>query len=72
MDLDPVWFLSMLLASGAGFVALVYGRKQSRLPHMLAGVVLLVFPYFTSSWPLVLGTTVVVLAALWLVVRWGY
>jgi hypothetical protein len=61
----------MMLASGAGFVALVYGRRQSRFPHMLVGVVLLVFPYFVSSWILMLGTTAVVLAALWLAVRWG-
>jgi hypothetical protein len=49
MDLDPTFLLLSLIPSGVGFVLMVYGRKQGRWPHALAGVLLLVYPYFTSS-----------------------
>jgi hypothetical protein len=49
MDLDPTFLLLSLIPSGVGFVLMVYGRKQGRWPHALAGVLLLVYTAFGSS-----------------------
>ena len=49
MDFDPAWLLLSLIPSGVGFVLLVYGKKQGRWPHMVAGLLFTFYPYFTSS-----------------------
>ncbi len=64
-------FLS-LLVSGVGFVLFSYGRKQVRLPHVVAGLAFMVYPYFTPSVAWMLGVGVALGAALWWVVRQGW
>jgi hypothetical protein len=71
MDFDPNSLLMGLLVGSVGFVCFVYGRRQGRLPHMLVGVALIVYPYFVSS---VVGSAAIaagLLALLWLAVRLG-
>lgn len=72
MDFDPNYLLASLLVGSAGFVSFVYGRKQSRLPQMLAGVALMGFPYFVSSVPLMLGIGAGLLGLLALALKLGY
>ncbi len=71
MNFDPNYLLASLVVSGAGFVALMYGKKQTRVPHMVAGLVLVIFPYFLSNPLVVLGVGAAFLALLWLAVRFG-
>ena len=71
MDLDPASLMVSFLVSGVGFVLLIYGKKQSRIPHIGAGVVMLVYPYFVSSWILSLAIGVVLVALLVAAVRFG-
>jgi hypothetical protein len=68
---DANAFLLSMLISGVGFVAFVYGKKQSRLPQMLAGVILMAFPYFVSNLWLMVGVAVAVLGAMFLAIRLG-
>ena len=49
MDLDPTWLFLSLIPGGVGFVLVVYGKKQGRWPQAVAGALLLIYPYFTSS-----------------------
>ncbi len=49
MDLDPTWLFLSLIPGGVGFVLMVYGKKQGRWPQAVAGALLLIYPYFTSS-----------------------
>ena len=72
MNLDPAWLLLSLFPSGAGFVLLVYGKKQGRWPQMAAGLALMVYPYFaTTVWTLV-GVGALICAALWWGLRLGW
>ena len=58
--------LGMLLgAVGAGY--LVYGRRQGKGSALLAGVGLMVFPYFVSGLLITLGVAVVLAALPFLV-----
>lgn len=72
MNLDPSSFLASLLISSIGFVLLSYGRKMSRPPHMIAGITLLVFPYFIDQVIVMSVIAALILGVLWLAARFGW
>ena len=72
MSFDPMWLFLSLIPSGAGFVLFVYGKKQDRMPQLVAGLILMVYPYFATSLASLVGIGAVVVAALWYVVRLGW
>jgi hypothetical protein len=49
MSLDPTLLFLSLIPGGIGFVLFVYGKKQDRSPHLVAGLLLMVYPYFADS-----------------------
>jgi hypothetical protein len=72
MDIDANVLLVSLIVSSIGLVAFMYGKRQSRVPQMAIGFILMAFPYFVSNIPLMLGIAVVLLASLWGAVRLGW
>lgn len=72
MSLDGNSILSSLLVSGIGFVVFTYGRKQTRFPQVVTGIVLMVFPYFVAGVVPMLAIAAALLAALWGAVRLGW
>jgi hypothetical protein len=72
MDIDANSLLAGMLVSSIGFVLFVYGKKQSRFPQLVVGLVLMVYPYFVPSALLMFGIAVCLLGLLWLGVRAGY
>ena len=72
MSLDPGMLFLSLITSGVGFVLFMYGKKQGRGPQLVAGLVLMVYPYFVSTLAMSLGIFVAVVAATWLAVRQGW
>lgn len=71
MNFDANTFLLSMLIGGVGFVAFVYGKRQSRLPQMAAGLTLMAFPYFVSNPWLMLAIAVGILVAMVLAIRLG-
>jgi hypothetical protein len=71
VNLDPNVLLLSLLFSSIGFVFFAYGKKQSRFPHMVAGVTLMIYPYFVSNLIAMTAVGAAVIALLWLAVRLG-
>ena len=71
MDFDVNNLLASIVPSSIGFVAFIYGKRQSRTPHMAIGLVMMVYPYFISNIFLMFGIAVVLCGALWLAVRQG-
>ena len=61
-----------LLVSVVGFSIFLYGKKQARLPQLIAGVLLMVYPYLISNvlWMALVGISLLV--GLILAVRLGY
>jgi hypothetical protein len=55
-----------------GFVLFTYGKKQDRFPHLAAGLVLMIYPYFVGSAVPMLLVGAAIVGALWLAVRSGY
>ena len=70
-DFDPVTFLLSMVVSGIGFVAFMYGRKQRRLPQMITGVCLMVYPYFVSNVWLMIGIAVALIGGMVGLIRLG-
>jgi hypothetical protein len=71
MFTDPTLFTLSLVISAIGFVLSSYGRKSRRWPHGIAGVVLMVYPYFVPTpWPMA-GIAAGVIAALLVALRLG-
>ncbi len=72
MDLDGTWLFLSLIPSGAGFVLIVYGKKQGRWPHAVAGLLLTFYPYFTSSVPALVGVGSAIAIGLYVAVQMGW
>jgi hypothetical protein len=72
VNLDATSLVSSLLVSSVGFVLLSYGRKMNRPPHALAGLTLLIYPYFIENAVIMFGIAAAILAALWLAARLGW
>ena len=72
MDLSAGGLLAGLVVSTAGFGFFSYGKKQGRVPQILAGLSMMVFPVFVGgTWP-VLGIGAALGGGVWLAVRTGY
>lgn len=54
---------------GLGFF--MYGKKQSRPPQLVFGVVSMVYPYFVGGPLLVFGIFAALFALMWLAIRVG-
>lgn len=72
MSFDPTWLFLSLIPSGAGFVLFVYGKKQERWPHLAAGLVLMVYPYFATTILSLVAVGAAIGAALWYAIRLGW
>jgi hypothetical protein len=72
VNFDPAWLFLSLIPSGIGFVLFVYGRKQQRWPQLLAGVVFMVYPYFTPSILAMVLVGVALGTGLWVAVQGGW
>jgi hypothetical protein len=72
MHLDAGWLFASLIVSAVGFILLHYGRKMARVPHVLAGVALLIYPYFVPGVAATLIIGAAVVGVLALAVRLGW
>jgi hypothetical protein len=72
MDIDASSLIAGLFVSSVGYVLFSYGRKMSRPPQMLGGLILMVFPYVVPGvlWMLAIGG--LLCALVWLAVKLGY
>jgi hypothetical protein len=72
VSLEPGWIVASLIVSSVGFILLNYGRKFARVPQIVVGLAMLIYPYFV---PGVLANALVavgLLALLWVAVRFGW
>ena len=72
MSFDPAWLILSMIPAGIGFVLFVYGKKQQRWPHLAAGLLMMVYPYFTQTALSLFGVGAVICVALWYAVRLGW
>jgi len=64
--------LLSLIPGGVGFVLFVYGKKQQRWPQLIAGLVMMVYPYFATTVPTLAAGGAVIAGVLWYMLSLGY
>lgn len=72
LNLDPTWLFLSLIPGGVGFVLMVYGKKQDRWLHILAGALFTVYPFFTETVAMMVVVGLALGVSLWMAVRAGY
>lgn len=72
MSFDPTWLFLSLIIGGGGLALFIYGKRQGRIPHLVAGLILMGYTYVVTStlWMLVIAA--IIIGALWWVVRMGW
>jgi len=65
MPLNLNWLLLSMLVSCIGAGLFLYGKRQARLPHMVAGGVFFLYPYFVRSMLLMVIIGVLLGIGLW-------
>lgn len=71
LDLSPGTLLAGMLVSTIGLSVFVYGKRAQRLPQVLAGLALMVFPMFVNGAVAMLTVGGLIVGGLWLGVRLG-
>ena len=69
---DPTLLFLGLITGGIGLVLFIYGKKQQRLPHLIVGLLYMVYPYFVETVAMTIGIAVALGVGLWWFVRLGY
>lgn len=72
MQLTPGWIVASLIVSAIGFVLLHYGRKMARVPQLVVGLAMLIYPYFIPGALANALVAVGLLGVLWVVVKLGW
>ena len=72
MSIDPTLLFLSLISGGIGLVLFIYGKKQQRPPHLVAGLALMAYPYLVSSLLMTVVIGVAIVLALWVAVRQGW
>jgi hypothetical protein len=54
-----------LIVSAVGFALFQYGRKQLRMPQIVAGLVMMVYPYFIAGLLAMLGVGAAILGLMY-------
>jgi hypothetical protein len=72
MDLSASSLFSSLLVSTIGFALFLYGRKQGRPPHLIGGLVMMLYPYFVPGALLMIGLGALIAGAVWLAAKRGW
>ena len=71
MDLSAGTLFASLFVGAVGFGIFLYGKKQMRVPQVVVGLVLMVYPYLVPDPAWMLGIGAALIATLWLAVRGG-
>jgi len=71
MDLSAGSMFAALLMSSLGFGLFIYGKKQLRVPHLVVGVALMVYPYFVGGFAAIMGIGTALILGLWVAVHFG-
>ncbi len=69
VDIDGASLIASFVIGSIGFVLVVYGRKQHRIPHLVCGLTLMAYPYFVRSAMLMSLIAAVLTGLLWFLVQ---
>ena len=65
------WLFASLIVSSVGYILFNYGRKLRRAPQAVAGIAMMVYPYFVHNLVVLLIVAATLSLTLWLAVWLG-
>tara|TARA_R110002126_G_scaffold12416_8_gene53998 strand:+ start:14108 stop:14332 length:225 start_codon:yes stop_codon:yes gene_type:complete len=68
---NPTWLFAGMLVSTVGLGFFMYGKKEARIPHLVAGMAMMAYPGFVESPAAILAVGAALGGGLWLAVRAG-
>jgi len=71
VDLSLGSVFASLLIGAVGTVLFVYGKRQDRMPQLVTGAILMVYPYFVGDVMWMIGIAVALVVGLKLALRNG-
>ncbi len=71
LNFSAGWMFAGLLVSTVGMGLFLYGKKQTRLPQLLAGIVMMIYPGFVASPALIYAIGGTLCVGVWVAVRSG-
>jgi hypothetical protein len=69
--MDMAWLFVSLVIGSVGLALFIYGKKQTRIPQLVVGILMMGYPYFVSNVWLMSGIAVFLVAGLWIAIRMG-
>jgi hypothetical protein len=72
MSLDPSSLFASVVIGLVGFGIFLYGKKQRRAPQLVAGLAMMVYPYFVPGAAWMIAIAGALAGALWLAVKLGW
>ena len=63
------WLFAGMLVSTVGFGLFLYGKKELRVPQLIAGLAMMVYPGFVASPAIILAIGVAMVGGVWVAVR---
>ena len=72
MNLDPAWLFLSLITGALGVALFVYGKRESRWPQIVIGLLFMVYPYFTTTTTSMTTVGIALGAAVWFAARAGW
>jgi hypothetical protein len=72
IGIDDNALLASLLIGLVGAACFVYGRREGRLPPMVAGAAMVVYPYFVPNVLAMIAVAVALLGAMVVTMRLGW
>ncbi len=71
MSFDAGTLIAGFVVSSIGFVLFMYGKKMQRMPQLITGLVLMIYPYFVPGVWAMLGIGAVLLILLYVALARG-
>lgn len=71
MSFSPASLVLSLIAGAIGLGLFAYGKRESRWPHVVIGLLFMVYPYFTPSISSLVLVGVILAGLLWYLLRTG-
>jgi hypothetical protein len=72
MSVDPAWLFVSMVANAIGLGLFIYGKRQARVPQLVGGLALMIYPYFVGTLAGLLLAGGAIGGAVYWAVRAGY
>ncbi|HTM43678.1 MAG TPA: hypothetical protein VL137_01915 [Polyangiaceae bacterium] len=70
-DFDTGSLIASIVVSSIGFVFFSYGKKLKRMPQLVLGLVLMVYPYFITNMIAMFAVAAVLIGGFWYALKQG-